>query len=118
VSEQKKKFMKVLAIEIEDLIEDLSLLIETHEKRLARGEITAYVCRENVALLTNGRRALERFREELTRLNPSEYRDVKDMEKAVEKSFTAFLEEHNFTHAVEGFVDRKLRKILEYCECD
>ncbi len=118
MSEQKKKFMKVLSLEIEDLIEDLNLLIDTHEKRRARGEITDYVCRENVALLINGRRALERFREELARLDPAGFRDVKEMEKAVERKFTAFLEEHNFTHAVEGFVDRKLRKVLAYCECE
>jgi hypothetical protein len=54
VSEHKIKFMKIIFIEIEDLIEDLKHLIAEHETRKAHNEITEYVCRENVALLENG----------------------------------------------------------------
>jgi hypothetical protein len=118
VAENKIKYMKILFIEIEDLNEDLKHLIAVHETRKARNEITEYVCRENVALLENGRRALTSFLNELGALDVARFAGVKELEQAVEKMFTAFLEEHNFSHAVEEFVGRKMRKVLEYCDCE
>ena len=118
MTDKKTHYLKVLNIELQDLLEDIDLRAVTQKTRLEQGGITEYVYRENIALLTSERRALERFLEELGRFDPSPYIDVKELEGEIEKKFILFLEEHEFPHAIEGFVTRKMKKVLQFCQCD
>jgi hypothetical protein len=118
MSEKGACYLKILAIEIQDLIEDVVLRMDTQEARLRQGGITDYVYRENVALLESERRALGRFLEELAGMDAGSFRGVSELEREIERLFKVFLEEHGFPHAVEEFVTRKMRKVLRYCQTE
>ena len=115
---KKTHYLRVLTVELQDLIEDIDQRIATQKARLEEGGITDYVYRENVALLTAERHALERFIEELGRFDSSPYKDLKELEAEIEKKFVLFLEEHEFPHAIENFVTRKMKKVLQFCQCE
>ena len=118
MTEKILRYLKILDVELQDLLEDIDLRIATQNIRKERGEITEYVGRENVALLVSERRALERFLEELSRFDTEAYHEVKELEAGIEKKFTSFLVDHGFPHAIESFVTRKMRKVLQFCQCE
>ena len=72
------RYLKILGIELQDLVEDIDLRIQTQQARKNRCELEA----------------------------------------DIDKKFTSFLEEYDFPHAIESFVTRKMRKVLQFCQCD
>ncbi len=118
MSDKTARYLKILDIELQDLVADIDLRIQTQQTRKARGDLSEYVFKENIALLTSERHALDYFIRELERLDSATFQDVRELEAAIEKKFISFLVEHEFPHAIESFVTRKMRKILQFCQCD
>lgn len=115
--ESKQKFLKILRIELEDLIEAVEALVERHRERLKAGEITDYVFNENSALLICEKKALENFLTELGRIDWACYNSVGELAAAVNMSFENFLKEHEYFPALKEFVQKKIKKVLDYCSC-
>lgn len=114
----KAKFFRILLIEIEDLIDTISILVESHKKRKESGEITEYVYRENVAVLSAEKTALGNFLEELAGFDVPACAGVPELAKGIEERFVAFLDEHDYSPALGAFVRKKILKVLDYCRCE
>lgn len=117
MSEAKAKFFKICVIEIEDLIDDVTHLIDSHRRRMEKGEITDYVFRENVALLSAEKIALGHFLKVLGEFDTAEYGDINALASGIEKRFTRFLQEQGYSQALELIMAKKIRKARDYCGC-
>jgi len=117
MSESRQKFLKILRIELEDLIDAVEALVDRHRKRLEAGEITDYVFNENSALLTCEKKALQHFLTELGRIDWAISKTLEELAAVVNKSFEDFLKEHEYFPALKEFVQKKIKKVLDYCSC-
>ncbi|RPJ06013.1 MAG: hypothetical protein EHM28_10940 [Spirochaetaceae bacterium] len=112
--DKRAKLLKLLTIELEDLVEDVEQLLSAHEKRLASGEITNYVYQENAAVLKNEISCINEFMKEIPGFDLSRVADEMELAEWIKETFQQVQEEHCFSHAAEAIFMRKLGKALGY----
>ena len=66
----KRKYLDILRLEIEDLIEDIGVVVNEYKRRRDLGEITNYVFLENLAVLHNELLGVDDMMEMLDNVNP------------------------------------------------
>ncbi|MBN1524532.1 MAG: hypothetical protein JW904_08620 [Spirochaetales bacterium] len=111
---KKETLLKIVVIELEDVIEDLNALIDSYSKRNKAGEVTDYVYKENIALLTNEQNCIREFHRELKTVDVSAYADEKETALKLKQIFLDLLCEHCYAPAVESIVKRKIEKALDF----
>lgn len=116
--EQRHKYLEILRIEVDDLAEDIKALQKHYHDRLARGEITDYVLRENVAVLEHESHGIAAVRACLEDLRPADYASLEDMIAAIGGRLDDRLRCGGFDPVVRLLVERKLAKVERYVRQD
>jgi hypothetical protein len=110
----KKKYLSILRIEVQDLIEDIGLIVEEYKKRKERGEITNYVFLENLAVLLHEIRGVNNLVEVLDGVDPDSYSDLEEMVRDIEQRLRGRITDSNLEEALFPLVKRKLEKVTKY----
>ncbi len=110
--DQRRKYLEILRIEINDLSEDITALQDRYRGRGQKGEITDYVVMENVAVLEREIHGVATVRECLAHVRAEDYASLDEMLAAIRER----LDERcgAFDPVVRRLVDRKLEKVTSY----
>ena len=108
------RFLDLLALEIEDLENDVTDLIQAAKDRLARHEITNYVFLENQGLLLNELSCLKTLMSTLRDLDTSGYADLNELVADLERRIRARIHECGYPEVVFSLVKRRSDKVLKY----
>jgi len=110
----KRKYLKLLNLEIEDLREDIEALMQDTQNRMARHEITHYVCLENLALLKNDILSIENVERILREVHAEDYEELEALVKDIERRFSQAVAPHCCPEAPLLILRRKLGKLARY----
>jgi hypothetical protein len=111
---EKSRYLDILRIEVEDLIEDIGLVVEVYKKRKERGEITNYVFLENLAVLIHEKKGLNNLMELLGSIDAESYSDLKEMIGDIEKKIISRINDSHLEEALLPLVKRRLKKVARY----
>ena len=114
MQEKMKKFLKILRIELEDIENDISMLVNLHLEREKKKEITHYVCRENLALLNREISDLHIVLRYFDSLSLEAFDSLEQMIEEVDKRIKAKTEEMQFDEVVYNLIKRKIEKVKMY----
>jgi hypothetical protein len=110
----KRKYLDILRIEIEDLIEDIGLIVNEYRSRRDRGEITDYVFLENLAVLHNELLGVDNMMEMLDDIDPDAYSNFEDLAADIETKIKNKIKNSYLAEALFPLVKRKLEKVSKY----
>lgn len=108
------KFLRILRVELEDLEMHADEMVAAYRERLQRHETTEHVYFENVAVLHNETRCLQRYIRILDETNPDEYDDPQQVADALKKRFTHVIDACGMARAAFVFAEHKIDKVLAY----
>lgn len=111
-------FIRVLKVELEDLMEDIKHRIQLNDVRFQREDITHYVHEENMALLNREIDALGNFIGIVDGIDATIYKDVDEVEAALlanSKNLVARMED---PEAIYIQLKRKMRKVRVFLSAD
>ncbi len=112
--DEKRKFLEILRIEIDDLAEDIAALEEHTRGRGATGEITDYVLRENVAVLERERHGVAAVGACLAEVRAESYAALEDLLAGVRARLADRIKCGGFDPVVRALVERKIAKVASY----
>ena len=75
-SQCKFKYLKVLKVELQDIIEDMKMMIEICRKRQKSGEISKYVSWQNTALFIHEIKGLSNLLKDIDTMDPSQHKTL------------------------------------------
>lgn len=114
MSPMSRRFRRLLTVELESLRDELEILIEYQDRRLANHEITEYVRNSNVSTLQNEIMGLEDFLREECCLELDEDSDVWEMAEAVRAALRRYAISHDLVPALFEVVNLRIGKIIGY----
>jgi len=114
----RKKYLKMLAVELQDLQEDIEVVIESSQRRLEDAEISRYVFLENMAVLKNEVLGIANVSTIIEAVNPADYDDLDSMVADLDRRFAEKLKERGFPAGVHQLIRRKLNKLADYVRCE
>lgn len=111
-----EKFLKILRVEIDDLISDVEHGITGQRERFEQGAISEHVMKENVGLAQSEICSMRRFEAWVDGLTPGEFDSI--------EAACSHIREHVYEHVrgsarcpfVMGLLDRKLQKVHRFAE--
>jgi hypothetical protein len=118
MTDMKRKYLRLLAIELEDLRDDLETLIANCLARMERKEISRYVCFENMAVLRNEVLSIEGIAGVLESVDPDAFESLDALTRELDRRFQDALERHGFPEGPRRLIHRKLEKVYRYLESD
>lgn len=118
MKEAKRKYIRILKIELDDLQNDLEAVMQHCIGRKQRHEISNYVCMENMALVKNDIEVIESVSEILDELDLDAYADLDELTDDVKKRFGEMLEQHGRFEPMFKLLDRKLTKVGRYVRAE
>ena len=110
------KFLKILKIEVQDLVSDVEHYIAGQRERFEQERISEHVMKENVGLAQAEILAVQRFEAWVDGLSPRQFDSV--------EAACTHIREHVYEHVrgsarcpfVMHLLDRKLQKVRQYAE--
>ena len=114
MKEPGPKYLKILKIELEDLVEDINVLLSVCDQRKQSGEITNYVFLENATVLKNEISGINNFLHGVDGIDISQYKNLKDLIEDIDVMFKQRTKDYDFPEAVYAIVKRKLNKVSRY----
>jgi len=109
-----RKYFAILKAELEDLEDDLELLLEVSGDKLASGELSNYVYKNNSAVFRKELAGVAEIIRELDSLPTSELVDAADAEDRLLAEFAKTAKNYDFPEAVLGLLKRKMQKVRQY----
>jgi hypothetical protein len=117
VKELKRKYLKLLKIELEDLAEDLEIILEMNSRKKDKGEITNYVYMENVSLLQHEIACLDDFMtycETLAKEQPAGLASLEELASYFCRCLAERARKSDYPQAVMQLVEKRMSKIVRY----
>lgn len=111
-----RHYLRLLKVELLDLLEDIDLVKDRIEARFSSDEITSYVKMENEAILTKESGAIDKILAIVDEIDPSIYKSIADFETAAMGLFRKRLEPLEEPEAVFKLLERKMAKIRAFIE--
>lgn len=111
-----RHYLRLLKVELLDLMEDIDLVKDRLETRYSCNEITPYVKMENEAILTRESGAIDRILAIVDEIDPSIYKSIAEFESAAMATFRERLEPLEEPEAVFKLLERKMAKIRAFIE--
>jgi hypothetical protein len=118
MSPTSRRFRRLLTVELESLREELEILVEYQDRRLANHEITDYVRNSNVSTLQNEIMGLQDFLREECCLELDEDSDVSEMAEAVRSALRRYAITHDLVPALFEVVSLRIGKIVGYLKAE
>lgn len=112
-----RKYLEILKIELEDLVEDIEFNKDILTKRHEGREITEYVFMENIGLLKKEILGIEKVQKMLVE-SSKEINCVEDIRNNVENYFKDRIRSAGLPEVVFLLVNRKLEKVGRYMAID
>ena len=113
-----RKFLKLLAIELESLTEELELIIESLDLRLERHEITDYVRNENFATLRNEILGLQDCIKGCDDFDVSSAANMDDLVAMTKEFVRQRVDRHGYVPAVHRLIATRIDKVAAYLSVD
>lgn len=110
----KRKYIKMLELEFDDLREDIEVLIEEERIKTETGKISNYVFMENFSTLKNEIASINGFIHEIEELDVSKIKDISEMLEEVKRIFIKNFKRYGFTKTSTDILMRKIEKINLY----
>jgi len=114
MADEKKLFIRILKVELEETRSDIALLMNIYRDRYVSREITHYVQQENEALLEREIHCLEKMVPAIEEFPLDQYKDKESFIMALSDFLKQFVEENQFPLAVFLLAERKLQKVVKY----
>ena len=111
---KKKCFLQILAIEMEDLREDIDLLIEHCNQEEHKGQLTEHVFFSNIALFRNEERGLDQFAAIIRETDPERFSDLETLIAHIRSAFIQKIRECGLAPFIDLLVERKMEKVIRY----
>ena len=108
------KYLDILRIEAEDLVEDIEALLDENENRKEKEEITNYVFLNNRAILQREKSGMKRVVQFIDTIKPREYSDLDEMIHDIEERLREKIRSSNMAQALLPLLKRKLEKVKLY----
>ena len=108
------KFISIFRIELKDLEDDITDLLEILEKRKINQEITNYVYMENKGVLLNEISCVHELLDQLGTVDAYRYESVEAMFEDVKDKLDARIADCSFPDVVHNLVQRRLEKVFTY----
>ena len=108
------KFISIFRIELQDLEDDISDLLEILEKRKESHEITNYVYMENKGVLLNEFSGVKEVLDTLGDIDAYQYQSAEAMITDVKRMLDQRIEDCAFPEVVHSLVQRKFEKVRAY----
>ena len=112
----KQKYLSILRIEIDDLIEDIGMIVEQCKRRKESGDITNYVFLENLAVLHKELLGVDNLVKILDDIDPERYAGLDEMIADIEKRIGDRIKSSHLAEALFPLVKRKLEKVARYLD--
>ncbi len=110
----KRKYIKMLELEFDDLREDIETLIEEERIRVETGKISNYVFMENFSTMKNEIAGINSFIHEIEELDVSAIGSISDMLEEIKRIFVKNFRRYGFTKTSTDILLRKVEKISMY----
>ncbi len=114
MAENRRLFIKIFKVELEEIRNDIELLVEIYKERYSSREITHYVEMENEALLSREIHCIEKLVPELDKFDADQYEDKESFINGLSDFLKSFVEENQFPRAVFLLAERKMQKVIKY----
>jgi hypothetical protein len=114
MKELKRKYLKLLQLELEDLAEDLEVLLELNSRKKDSGEITNYVYLENISLLQHEIACVKDFTGHCDSAELEQAVGLADLEASLKGCLEKRARASDYPEAVSQLVVRKMKKIAGY----
>ena len=108
------KYLKILKVELEDMVEDINSMMEIAQKRKESGEITNYVFWENGTVLIKEISGINNFLQGMSDLDFLKYENLEEMVEDLAAMFRKRTREYDFPEYIYDMVKRKLVKVSLY----
>jgi hypothetical protein len=113
---KKRKFLRILRIELEDLDEHLHDLIGAYQAKYDSREETEHVCLENMATLRNEECGVHHFLHLLDRFDPDAVADLDTLKTALRTQFRDAVRAAGLAQCACVYADRKIEKVAAYVQ--
>lgn len=110
----KRKFVRILRVELEDLDDHVQSLVEDYQCKFAAHRETEHVCLENIATLRNEASGIHRFIQVLDALEVGPFEGLDDLVEGVRKLFQDSVRKAGLAPCACVYADRKICKVLQY----
>ena len=111
---KRKNYLRIMAIELEDLTRDIERLIELCNREREAGRFTNYVFMENLATFKNELLGVNAFGRILDTTDPERFSDLEAMIDHLKGSFAEKVRACGLVEAVNICIRRKLDKVARY----
>ncbi len=114
MSPLSRRFRRLLTVELESLRDELHILVEHQDRRLADHEITDYVRNSNVSTLQNEIMGLEHYLRMECCEGVDDENDVVVLAEAARSGLRHYAEAHDLVPALYEVVNLRIGKIVDY----
>lgn len=116
MKQEKKAFLEILKLELEDLDEDIKVLIQEYTEKHDREEITNYVFKRNIALMQSEIFGVEGFLEDIRNMDPVTYDTLDHLMETVISKLHERVKTKGLPQSLIYLVERKVRKVAGYIQ--
>ncbi len=114
MKERKRKFISIIKIEMEDLIEDLNDLVDDYKEKKEKDLITKYVFMENLALIQHEMYGIRKFSEIIGTLNLDDYKDIEEISNHIKDILEKKIAIADFASCLFPMISRRIVKTSKY----
>ena len=115
---EKKKFISMLIIELDDFLEDLSHMRDVHKLRYSQKEISEHVYKENNATLVEAQDGIEKIQQFLLNLKYDQFNNPEELAHHIKKELNRVFTDCAIPQMDQVFLNKKIDKILKYLSND
>lgn len=110
----KRVFKEIMLLELDDLREDITDLIQVCADRHRKDEITSYVHKENTAFFHNEMLGIKGFLEDVEAFDITLPENIHEMAMALKALLLHRVTQHDLAPALIPLVERKIEKVMNY----
>ena len=107
-------FLKILRVEIDDLLLDIDQMVQRFEERYRRREVTENVCLENVGILKNEARSVRGFLQILEDVGPETDMALDVLKDDLLERAGERIRRHGMFPCATILLERKMDKVANY----
>lgn len=110
----KKNYLAILAIELDDLKEDIEHLISELRHNKQDHRCTEHVFLHNLTLFRNELLGVDAFHKILDQIDPENYETLDDMIAEIKQRFQLRVQMYGLAEVINLLIERKLVKVARY----
>jgi hypothetical protein len=109
-----RHYLRLLRVEIQDMLEEIEMLIEHLETRFACDDISSYVRLENEGVLRRELGAIGHFIALVDEIEPANYKSIPEMEQDILSRADEIVKKQEQPEVVLVLLKRKIDKVREF----